>query len=340
VPVRVGLLTVSDDQVHSDKVTLALAGVNPPPDGSVYEAWLEGETEPPLSLGKLTLSGDAINHTFTDPNGRNLLGLYNRMFISVEPASDTDPAPSGVNAFEGEVAPAVMEPIRLAVAAAPDTPDGDGYTLNALNQVLKIEPEVGFQKDYSIANNDLAALKIQAEGILNIIEGETAPNFGDRDGSGDVYNPGDGFGLIGSGQGAGYLQIIANQAIAAGQAQGVALETAQQALQTQAAVENSISLVEQIRDLELQILQASDTASVADAVNQVVELTSSLTDADGVDLAAPDQGGVRTVYTLAQLMASIEVFPVAGQPAAPAVEPAPELIDEHGAESVSEHAGN
>ena len=127
---------------------------------------------------------------------------------------------------------------------------------------------------------------------------------------------------------------------AAGQAQGVALETAQQALQTQAAVENSISLVEQIRDLELQILQASDTASVANAVNQVVELTSSLTDADGVDLAAPDQGGVRTVYTLAQLMASIEVFPVAGQPAAPAVEPAPELIDEHGAESVSEHAGN
>ncbi|MBI1878689.1 MAG: anti-sigma factor [Chloroflexi bacterium] len=108
-PVRVGLLTVSDDQAHSDKVTLTLAGVTPPPDGSVYEAWLEGEGQPPFSIGKLTLSGDAVNHTFTDPDGRNLLELYNSMFISVEPANDSDPAPSEVKAYQGEVSLPVME---------------------------------------------------------------------------------------------------------------------------------------------------------------------------------------------------------------------------------------
>jgi hypothetical protein len=342
VPVRAGLLTVSDDQIHSDKVTLTLAGVTPPPDGSVYEAWLEGEDQPPFSIGTLTLSGDAINHTFTDPNGRNLLGLYSSMFISVEPASDTDPTPSEVRAYEGQVSAAVMEPVRLAVAAAPDTPDGDSYALNALNQVLKIEPEVGFQTDYSIAQNDLAALKIQAEGILNIIEGQTASDFGDRDGSGDVYNPGDSFGLLGSGSGAGYLQAILNQAIAAGQAEGASPETVLQAQQAQTAAENAINLVEQIKDLELQILQAADTASAANQVNQVVELTASLTDADGVDPANPGQGGVRTVYTLSQLMGSIEVVPVPGEGAAPAAAPTPtpELIDEHAGESVSEHAGN
>ncbi len=337
-PVRVGLLTVSDDQVHSDKVTLALTGVTPPPDGSVYEAWLEGEGQSPFSLGKLTLSGDAINYSFTDPEGRNLLGLFNRAFISVEPAGDSDPAPSGVNAFEGELSPAVLEPVRLAVVAAPDTPDGDSYGLNALNQVLKIEPEVGFQKDYSIAQNDLAALKIQAEGILNTLEGQSAPNFGDRDGSGDVYNPGDGFGLLG----AGYLPAMVNQAIAAGQIQGASPETVLQAQQAQVAAENAIRLAEQIRDLELQILQAADTAAAADLVNQVVALTQALTDADGVDLANPAQGGVRTAYTLGQLMGSIDLFPVAGEVAAPAAAPTPipELIDEHAGESVSEHAGN
>jgi|GEM_PF-5584022 len=337
-PVRAGLLTVSDDQVHGDKATLALTGVAAPPDGSVYEAWLEGEDQAPLSLGKLTLTGDTINHTFTDPDGRNLLALFNRAFISVEPANDSDPAPSGVNAFEGEVSTAALEPIRLVVAAALDTPDGDGYALNALNQVLKIEPEVGFQKDYSIAENDLAALKIQAEGILNVLEGQDAPDFGDRDGSGDVYNPGDGYGLLGSG--AGYLPVIATQAAAAAQVEGASPETVLQAEQAQAAAANAISLAEQIRDLELQILQAGDTASAADLVNQVVALTQSLTDADGVDLSNPGQGGVRTLYTLSQLMASIELFPVAGEITAPAAAPTPELIDEHAGDTVSEHDGN
>lgn len=340
VPVRAGLLTVSDDQIHGDKATLALAGVAAPPDGSVYEGWLEGEGQAPLSLGKLTLEGDAISHTYVDPDGRNLLALFNRAFVSVEPAGDSDPAPSGVNAFEGEVSTAVLEPIRLAVVASPDTPDGDSYALNALNQVLKIEPEVGFQKDYSIAENDLAALKIQAEGILNILEGQNAPDFGDRDGSGDVYNPGDGFGLLGSGTESGYLPAIEAQTAVVAQTEGASAETILQAEQAQAAAANAISLAEQIRDLELQILQAKDTAAAADLVNQVVGLTQSLTDADGVDLANPGQGGVRTAYTLGQLMASVELFPVAGEIAAPAPAPTPELIDEHAGETVSEHDGN
>jgi hypothetical protein len=340
-PVRAGLLTIADGQVHSDKVSLALSGVTPPPDGSVYEAWLESEGQQPFSLGKLTLSGDAVNHTFTDPNGRNLLGLYNSMFISVEPTSDTNPAPSGVKVLAGQVPATVIGPVRLAVAAAPDSPNGDGYALRALNQVLKIEPEVGFQTDYSIAQNDLVALKIQAEGILNVIEGQSSPDFGDRDGSGDVYNPGDGFGLLGSGSGAGYLQAVLNQATAAARAEDASAETVLQAKQTQAAAENSIRLLEQIRELELQILQAANTTAAADLVNQVVGLTQLLTDAAGVDLADPGQGGVRTMYTLAQLMGSIEIFPVPGEVVAPAAAPpTPELIDEHADEPGSEHTGN
>ena len=64
------------------------------------------------------------------------------------------------------------------------------------------------------------------------------------------------------------------------------------------------------------------------------------TDADGVDLANPGQGGTRTLYTLGQLMASIELFPVAGEITAPAAAPTPELIDEHAGDTVSEHDGN
>jgi hypothetical protein len=134
---------------------------------------------------------------------------------------------------------------------------------------------------------------------------------------------------------------VLNQATAAAQAEGASAETVLQAQQTQAAAENSIRLAEELRDLELQILKAADTASVADAVNQVSALTQSLTDADGVDLADPGQGGVRTMYNLAQLMGSLEVFPLPGPGAAPAAAPpTPELIDEHAGEAGSEHAGN
>jgi hypothetical protein len=338
-PGRVGLLTFSDDKVHSDKASLAMTGVTPPPDGSVYEAWLEGDNQPPLSLGKLTLAGDAVSQTFTDPHGYNLLEFYNRMSISVEPASDTDPAPSGVKAFEGQIPVPAREPVRLALAAAPDTPDNFGYTLRALNQVFKLEPEVGFQKDYSVTQKDLAALKAQAEGILNILEGQGVPDFGDRDGSGEVYNPGDGFGLLGSGSGSGYLQASLNQAVAA-QVEGVSPETLLHAKQAQAAAENSIRLAEQIRDLELQILKATDIAATTDSVNQVAELTQALTDAGGPNLVDPGQSGVRTMYNLAQLMGSIEIFPASGETAAPPTSSTPELIDEHAAEPGAEHAGN
>jgi uncharacterized membrane protein YozB (DUF420 family) len=339
-PVRVGLLTVSDGQIHGDQVTLALTGVTPPPDGSVYEAWLTDAEQQPFSVGKLTVTGDAINHSFTDPQGRNLLGLYSGMFISVEPTNDGDPAPSGTVVYEGAVPAAVMEQVRLAAVTSPNLPNGDSPALRARNQLAKIQDEVGFQKDYSIPNNDLAALKIQAEGIINVIEGKTGSNYGDADGNGEIYDQGDGFGILGHGEGTGYSQAVLNQAIAVSQAQGASAETILRAEQTQTAAKNVISWLEQTRDLELQILKASDTASATDLVNQVVELFNFLNDADGSGLTDPSRAGVQAMYSYAQLMGTIEVFPAPSQPAAPAAEPTSVLIDEHSAESVSEHDGN
>jgi hypothetical protein len=233
-----------------------------------------------------------------------------------------------------------MEQVRLLMVTSPAFPDGDSPAIKTLNQLLaKIEPEVGFQKDYSIPQNDLAALKIQAEGIVNIIEGENGPDFGDLDGSGDIYSPGDGFGLIGPGDSAGYLQAIINLATAASEADGATAETKLHAEQTETAARNAMALAEQMKDLELQILQASDTASATDIVTQVVELLNSLKDTDGSGLTDPSKGGIRAVYNYAQMIGAMEVFAVSGQ-AAPAAAPTAELIDEHAGDAPSEHAGN
>ncbi|MCQ3975170.1 MAG: hypothetical protein DPW09_17145 [Anaerolineae bacterium] len=350
-PVRVGFLGVSDGQTRGSKVTLSLISLTPPPAGSVYEAWLEGENEPPFSIGKLALTGYVIDHTFADPDGRNLLGLYDRMFISVEPVGDSDPVSSGTVAYQGEVLPAVIEQVRLVVVASPNTPDGGSLALNAENQVRKMASEAGFQRDYSLHNNDLAGLKIQAEGIINIIEGKTGPNYGDADRNGEIYDPGDGFGLLGPGEGAGYLQAVINAAITASQVEGASPEVKLQAQQVQTAAQNSISWLERIRDLELQILNASDVVSQAGTVIQVVQLIDQLTEADEIDLVTPRWDDLWAMYRYSQAMGTIEIFSVAGPPeligehaadAAHAVNdanpPTPELIDEHAADS--EHDGD
>ena len=329
-PVAVGRLFFSDGANHGDQANLEMSGVAPPPEGFEYEAWLEAPEAAPFSIGRLTVAGDTVNYTFVDPDGRNLLGIYSAMFISQEPLDDTDPAPVEIRPYAGAVAPAVMEQVRLAVVAAPDTPDGDGYAFNARAEVEKFFLEVGFQQDYSIAENDLAALKIQAEGVLNVLDGTNAPDYGDRDGSGDVYNPGDGAGLLGA---EGYLPRIIERAQAAGQAEGATPNVVLSAGQTQTAAENALGWAEQIRELELQILGVADTAAAAELVTQVVDLTNALRDSDGAGLTDPEQGGVVAAYTYGQLMGAIEIFT---QPGAQA---APELLDEHDAEDVIDEHG-
>lgn len=333
VPVRVGGLSIGDDQNHGDQVTLELRGITPPPAGFVYEAWLGTPAEAPLSLGLLTVEEGIVNYTFTDPDGRNLLGLYSEMFISTEPLDDTDPNPSTTIAFSGAVPPAVIEPVRLAVVAAPDTPDSDGPIFNARAEVTKIELETGFQQTFSLVENDLISLKTQAEGIINILEGATGPNFGDSDGSGEVYNPGDSVGLLGA---EGYLRQTLTQLEAASQAAGVTPEITVRLEQARTAVQHVGSLAEQLQAVELQILGVNSTAEAADMVAEANNLVRALLDGDGAGFSDPAQAGTIAAYTYVQSIGAIDIFAAP----APGAETIPDLISEPTDEPISEHDGN
>ncbi len=329
-PVPVGTFFISDAEIHGDQANLELSEVRQLAEGLVYEAWLAGANTVPFSIGRLAPDGDTVNYTFVDPVGRNLLELYDAMFITIESVEDADPAPSSVVAYRGAVPPAVLEQVRLAVVAAPDTPDGDGYAFNARAEVEKIFAEVGFQQDFSIAQNDLPALKIQAEGIINILEGANGPNYGDSDGNGEIYvtSGSDLVGLLGP---EGYLQRAVERAQAAGQAEGATENVRILATQTQTAAENAFSLAEQIRDLELQILTVDRIADAVELVRQVTDLTNALRDTDRSGLTNPSRGGVLAAYTFGQQIGTIEIF------AEPVPETTPKLVGEHDADEISEH---
>ena len=346
-PVQVGTLVIADNQNHGDQLTIEMNSVDMPAEGTVYEIWLGKPEESPVSLGLLPVENGAVNFTFIDPEGRNLLGLYSDMFISEEPAGDTDPTPSETMAFTGSVSPDIIDPVRLAVVADPDTPDGDGPIFNARAEVVNIELETGFQQEYSIAENDLNALKIQAEGVVNILEGTNGPNFGDNDGSGDVYNTGDGFGLL------SYLERTLTQIEAVSQAERATPEVLARAEQAGIAVKSALGQAERLRDIELQILAIGSTAEAADLVTEANDIVRVLLDIGEAGFSDPAQAGTVAAYTFVQQIGTIDIFalPKPEAPTEELIEETEESVDEHAEEvpdlisepaddQVSEHDGN
>lgn len=337
-PPRVGLLTISDGEVHSDLVTLQMSGVAPLLDDAVYEAWLQGGDQPPLSLGRLTVSGDSVEHTYLEPQGANLLGLYDRAFISLEPANDPDPNPSGVVVYAGEIAPEVIAAVRLLVFFSPDSPDGDGLALNALAEGLRVQ-RIAQSQQQDVAEGNLVNLRQHAEAIINTLEGKNGPNYGDSDGDGQVTDPSDGVGLLSFEGSEGYLQRTAILAGQAGGVAGVTAEVIRHADGARISAENATGWAQIIRDLELSILEAQTTAEAADLVTGMLDLANALAegvDANGDGLIAPEpaEGGVRTMYAESQRLAAIEFFAVATPEPAGGPEPGPEPPGEHAEEPV------
>ena len=335
-PLEVGSLQFSDANARSDQVTLQLADIPPPPDNTVYQAWLLGSEAPTLNLGQLTVEGNAINHTFIDPEGRNLVGLYNRALITVEPSTDTDPGPAAEVIFSGEIPLPVMEHIRYILAASPETSDGPGtspkgvgFALGALGQAALAQEHASFQQQ-AVNEANIPNLRFHAEHVINIIEGSNGPNFGDNDGNGLISNPGDGFGLLGD---SGYLNQVVTQARLASQAEGASDRVSLHADLIEIAGANATTMLVLLRDAELK-LRLEDTTGgavgglMADVVVGADRLINGQdANGDGQIDPRPGEGALQTMYAQAQLMAAIPIFTTeaveAGQPQPSIAEPTP-----------------
>ena len=121
-----GTAVISDAGAMSDRVTFSMSGVSMLESGSAYEGWLvNSATDDEVSIGILTVvPGGGISHSWTSPDGSNLLGMYDTAVITVEPVPDDDAAPSGVVAFSDTVAGGAITHIRHLVVAAPNSDTG------------------------------------------------------------------------------------------------------------------------------------------------------------------------------------------------------------------------
>lgn len=175
-------------------VSLQLANLPPAPNGKVYVGWL-GEPG-----GQLTQTG-VINPAagegtlYADPQGRNLIGLFNAFQITVEDAAGVVDlkSPAGPIVLSGSVAPEALDVLRQILVES-DAPGGKGLAASLLKQADVLFQHAKLASD-ALTAGDLRGAKMHAEHVINIAAGKNSPDFGDYNGDGRADNPGDGFGV-------------------------------------------------------------------------------------------------------------------------------------------------
>jgi hypothetical protein len=307
---RVGRVRFLTGGSRLDTVNVQLAEVEAPPAGRHYEGWLLDDSGDALNLGRLTPDTNGnVDFTYTDPAGRNLAAVYSGFRASLEPDFGDSPEMSREIVLEGSVSAAVFVLVREMVLRAPETP---------LHSLLDgLETEVALGRDHlgfsraGLAAGNLGGGQNHAEHAVNILVGNADPRFGDKNGDGQVQNPGDGTGVL------GYLATLREKTVAAGEVDPTSTELALHVGFLEAVTQNSLLRTDGIvRLLERAFVQDS-TEGALTLVDQAIALYDELLngfDLNGNGAVEPIQGegGTALVVEHTGYLGNIEVYRVQG----------------------------
>ncbi len=294
-----GSITFRDENALSDSVVIALTDVPAPAAGTAYEGWLIGSSGK-VSVGILTVSTRSrIDHTYTDPNGANLLAIYSQFAISSEPVSDPDPATPGPILYSDVVPGGAFVHVGHLVVSWPSNPDGKGIAVG-----LREQAAVALTHALLAQNSDtLAAKQLHAHHVVNIVEGSGGANF-----DGSFGNPGDGFGVLNY---ANDAIVHANLAMEAAPSNETVVAHATGVIDT---ATNVITWATQARDNALNATNQTVDIVVELAIqNTVASATRALEgrdgDDDGVIEAIANEGGAEKAYMESQDIAEFVLTP-------------------------------
>ena len=186
-PVLGGSVSFRDADALSDSVVTALTAVPDPAAGTQYEGWLIADDGSKVSTGVMSVSGGAINMTYTDPNGANLLATYSSFAISLEPAPDPDPDTPALVLYTDTVLGAVFVHVGHLVVAWPPNPDGKGIAVGLREQVATAL----FHAELAASSTTLETQQLHLHHVINIIESSSGANY-----DASFGDPGDGLGVL------------------------------------------------------------------------------------------------------------------------------------------------
>ncbi len=313
-----GEAVFGDAQGRSNQVHLEVQGVQPPA-GATTTVWLAASSGAPQRLGTLTpdARGNAT-FTYTDSQQRNLIALFDRMVVTAETGAGAQP--TGAELLRGEVNTAAMVHIRHLLAGIEVTPKNTPLATGLLEQTALAAEHARLARA-AVQNNDLAAARLHLEHVVNIIEGERGPNFGDLNKDERRDNPGDGFGVL------TYAELAIQHAQLAMDAAPRDETVKLHGGHVITSVRNAVGWAREARDQALPLFRVTDVTALRQPVDGIAALLSQALEGrdanrDGRIDPVPGEGAARTAYNHAQLMASITLTAAAVVAPAPVATPA------------------
>ena len=124
----VGLLRFQDGSALIDEVTFKASAMPPLGAGNQYEIWLlDASGEERRSVGYLDLNPDGTGSaSLVDPEGRNLLSLYDKVEVTIEPDPDPSPNPAGDAVYSAILPDEGLLHVRHLLVSFSRAPNGVG----------------------------------------------------------------------------------------------------------------------------------------------------------------------------------------------------------------------
>ncbi|HEY4688877.1 MAG TPA: DUF420 domain-containing protein [Anaerolineae bacterium] len=303
-----GIAAVVDANAFSDRLNIELFNVPPVPFDAPYSGWLVGnDGEFRLNVGTLQVGPDGrVKESFTSPLGENLLANYDE-FIVAHDAGD-ELTPTSHIPFSAVVPKGARPALRALLVSVSDTPENAGYLVGLRQQAELVSEHVSLT-DLALGTQDIEGIHRHAEHLINILEGLHGRHFGDVDGDGRVLNPGDGYGLLSTASGPGYVESVVQHAQTALEAPDATEQVKLHAQHVLIGAKNAGPWADQLDEKALELASVQDIATAQALLAEMRDLADKLlngVDANGNGTIEPieGEGTVYLAYVHAQFAAS------------------------------------
>jgi serine/threonine protein kinase len=318
----VGLLRFQDGTAPADQVTLSTSSMPLPPEGNQYEAWLiHDDGEQRISIG--TIAFDAENKgalSFVDGGGRNLIGTYSALEITIEP-NDGNPIPSNNIAFSVRLPESGLTHVRHLLYSFSATPNQIGF-IRGLDANTKLLADLSAQMLTAFETGNETDMLLQAERMLSLTVGNKSTDYKDWNVNGVVDDPGDGYGLLLNEDQLGYIQGTITHADLALTSPDATQNMLTHGGHVKASALNVGDWSAQLRTQLIAILENPSNPDREILIRQAVAWANQIR--TGLDVNGneniepiPGEGGAETAYEHSYYMADMLIPPTANQTPAP-----------------------
>jgi serine/threonine protein kinase len=319
----IGLLRFQDGTAPADKVTLSTSSMSLPPEGNQYEVWLiQDDGEQRINIGPIAF--DAENRgslTFVDSGGRNLIGTYSALEITIEP-NDGNPNSSNNIAFSVRLPQSGLTHVRHLLASFSSTPNQIGF-IRGLDADTRLLTDLSAQMLAAFETGNEAELLLHAERMLNMIVGnKSLPDYKDWNGNGAIDDPGDGYGLLLNGEQLGYIQGTFSHADLAITSPDATQNMLTHGEHVKVSALNMSDWTAQLRTQLIAIFENPASPEREALIRQAVAMANQIrigVDVNGNENIEPiaGEGGAVTAYEHSYYMADMLIFPAVNQTPTP-----------------------